>query len=329
MENTGRLIIDIQGLSLESEDKYILQEKGIAGIIFFSRNYESIAQIKELVAEIRSIRPDILITVDQEGGRVQRFKGEIANLPSIYKVATAAEKQPDILQAAAIAMAYPIIELGIDLSFAPVLDLYNEKSTVIGDRAFADSPEQVVLQASTYIEAMASCGMANVVKHFPGHGCVAEDSHLELPTIDLTMAEIEQHIQPFKQLSNKAKGVMVAHLLLPKIASEITTYSKHWITNILKQQYNFKGAVFCDDLSMAAASDLSPEIKVESSINSGCDLLLYCNARDAVKRVLGSKVDTVCSSSEHQQKIQGLYKTPNKVSHSDYTSALKLIETLL
>ena len=326
MSLTGRLIIDIATTELTVEDKVLLKDSAVAGVILFSRNFENPKQMKELVAEVKNIDGDLLLTVDQEGGRVQRFKQGMPALPSNYSLSERERHSAGTIEAAATVMAYSILELGLDLSFAPVVDLYNPHSTVIGDRAFSADPKTVVQYAERYITTMQNSGMAAVVKHFPGHGVVVEDSHSCLPRLNISLEAMQQHIAPFKQLSHLAQAVMVAHLHLPQIDSEITTYSQFWVTELLRQKLQFGGAIFCDDLSMAGASHLSPTDKVTQAIASGCDLLLYCNQRQGVEQVLGSSLNLVCNSELHRTRIANLLRKNSQVDREHYRQAFSKIQ---
>ena len=290
----GPLIIDIEGPELTPADREVLQHPLIGGVILFSRNYDNPRQLCALTAAIHGLRePRLLIAVDQEGGRVQRFRGEFSELPALASVGEAYER--DAAAALALAgdcawlMATELRAVGVDFSFAPVLDLYNARSAVIGNRAFHAEPHTVARLARAYVAALHKTGMAAVGKHYPGHGGVSADSHVELPVDDRDFYDIEQSdLVPFRALiAAGIEGLMTAHVRYPRIDGAIAGYSRHWLKDVLRMDMGFEGAVFSDDLSMAgAAAASSPLERAELALDAGCDVLLICNHRGAVTEVL-------------------------------------------
>ena len=279
----GSLMLDVQGTSLSSEEKELLKAPQVGGLILFARNYVSRAQLSNLISEIRDSSPDILIAVDQEGGRVQRLRDEFQVLPPLQKIGNLAASMPD--QAADIAhtfgwlMAADVLCTGIDFSFAPVLDLDRAHCVVIADRSFSDDPTQCIELAKPYIEGMQAAGMAATAKHFPGHGGVSGDSHLELPVDERTWEEVDTHdIRPFRALADTYDAVMPGHLLFPSIDDNPVGFSPFWLQEVLRKQLGFEGVIFSDDLSMegAAAAGTYAE-RASLALEAGCDMVLVCN----------------------------------------------------
>jgi len=326
MNHIGRLIIDIANPYLTDEDRHLIQDRAVIGLILFTRNYQNKSQLKELIREVRSIKPNILITIDQEGGSVQRLRHQFIQLPSLQQIAKVAERDADIIRHAVTAMCYPLLDLHIDLSFTPVVDLYNSNSQVIGKRSFADNSERVIAIAKQYIAMMHSNGMAATIKHFPGHGIVDEDSHTILPECNANLQQIKPHMEPFKQLASVAEAVMVAHILYPQIDKQLTTYSKYWLQKQLRHQLQFKGIVFSDDMSMAGANQHSPATRVSLALESGCDIALYCNDRTAVKSVLGACDNLTSSSHDFQAALAKLYSRKSQVEENQYRESVSKLQ---
>ncbi len=287
-------MLDIEGVTLSAEDRNLLAHPLVGGVILFARNYQDPAQVRALVAEIRALRePRLLVAVDQEGGRVQRFRHDFVELPALSTLGACYDKDPELAltQVAdhAWLMASELRAVGIDFSFAPVLDLRTPHSAIIGDRAFHAEPRTVGVLARAYIAALNACGMAAVGKHFPGHGCVAADSHIELPVDKRDFYDIEQaDLLPFRMLiASGLHGIMMAHVLYPAVDNVAAGYSRVWIREILRQSMRFEGVVFSDDLSMegAAVSDSYAD-RAHHAIAAGCDVLLICNHRAAALEVI-------------------------------------------
>lgn len=288
----GRLMLDLQGTQLSEQEKQLLINPHIGGIILFSRNIVSRQQLIEFVAQIREVSPHLLITVDQEGGRVQRFKEGFTRLPAMQFLGDTVVKSGDLslslLKDTGWLMASEVIASGLDLSFTPVLDVDRDTSSIIGDRAFSDQPELVVKMARAFIEGMAEAGMEATGKHFPGHGGIEADSHLEAPMDNRSMDELEQRdMLPFAQLSGNLGGVMTAHITFPTINNHSVGFSNYWIQQILRQQLNFQGVVFSDDLTMKGADIVGGfKEKAKLALGAGCDMILVCNCPDGAREVL-------------------------------------------
>ncbi len=283
----GKLMLDIEGQHLSGEDEVLLTHPAVGGLILFSRNYTSPEQVMELVAAVRAINPAILIAVDQEGGRVQRFRDQFTPLPALSLLGDHYRQDPH----AAIAlsrdcgwlMAAEILRLGLDLSFAPVLDLYSAASEIIAERAFAADVETVVNLARAYIDGMHEAGMVATGKHYPGHGNVVADSHLELPRDERPLAEIlGKDYQVFARCANVLDAVMPAHVVYPAAAPECAGFSRYWLQEKLRQELTFDGVIFSDDLSMAAAHSVGGIAdRLAAALAAGCDMVLVCNDRPA------------------------------------------------
>lgn len=281
---SGHLVLDLEGTRLTPRETEILRHPEIAGLIFFSRNFESPAQMRELCESVKSIRSDLLLCVDQEGGRVQRFREGFTRLPSMASVRLAVANLPEeqanaFVEALGWLMAVELIALGLDLSFAPVLDLDETRSQVIGDRAFSDQAELTCRLASAWIRGMHQAGMAATGKHFPGHGGVSADSHLELPVDRRDLDSLRaKDLIPFIRLLPELDAMMMAHLLYPMVDDQPAGYSQFWIGDLLRNELGYRGVVFSDDLTMLGAAGAgSIEARAEASLKAGCDLLLVCN----------------------------------------------------
>lgn len=286
----GPLMLDLEGLELDSQDVELLQRPSVGGLILFSRNYASVNQLRELVGAIRSARPGILIAVDQEGGRVQRFREGFSALPplNILQARYAQNVEKALADARELAwlMATEILDYGLDFSFAPVLDLFTVDSRVIGDRAFSANPQEVSELAQAYISGMHDAGMAATGKHFPGHGSVSADSHLELPEDTRTLEQIAAaDLIPFKACAQSLDAVMPAHILYSQVDGHCAGFSPYWLQQVLRQQLGFEGVIFSDDLSMQAAHSVGDCIKrCELALAAGCDMVLLCNDRASAIR---------------------------------------------
>jgi beta-N-acetylhexosaminidase len=290
-EEYGRLMLDIEGVCLSEEDKSLIESKHVGGIIFFSRNFSSFEQIKDLVDQVKSIKENILIAVDQEGGRVQRFNKDFTKIPSMQSVSEYAKNINDDLFLKEIGwlISSELVAAGIDINFAPVLDLDKNTSSIIGDRAFSDKSEEVILYASNFIDGMHEAGMKSTGKHFPGHGGIYEDSHKEIARDGRTLEKLFQFdIKPYKELLNKLDAVMCAHILYPLIDNDVPSFSNRWIKGILQKEIQYDGLIFSDDLSMFGAGDDTFPSKAMKSINAGCDMILVCNNRKEVINIIDS-----------------------------------------
>ncbi len=312
LKKYGRLIVDIEGISLSDADIHLIQDPNVGGLILFERNFNSQEQLKSLCKDIRDIKEDILIAVDHEGGRVQRFKKDFTQIPSMQSLGNIAKS--NYAQGLALAkdigwlLASELIACGIDISFTPVLDLDTDKSIIIGDRAFSDDPQLVIDLAEALINGMQEAGMSATGKHFPGHGGVFKDSHIEAPIDNRELAELfEKDLKPYIVLKDILSGVMTAHLTYPKIDSEAVSFSYFWLTTFMREQIGFKGVIFSDDLSMKGADIAgSYSEKARKSLEAGCDMLIVCNNRQGAKEVADFLTKNNISKIS---KIQTMLKT--------------------
>jgi beta-N-acetylhexosaminidase len=290
-------MLDVSGYDLTPEDVELLQHPATGGVILFARNFESREQVTRLVAQIHAQRtPPLLVAVDQEGGRVQRFReAGFTRLPAPASILP--YRGGDLREARRLAhelgwlMAAELRSAGIDFSFAPVLDLNYGLSEVIGDRAFGATREQVAALAQAWMMGAREAGMISVGKHFPGHGAVRADSHLELP-VDQRPAEEILHVDvyPFRKLiGNGLEGIMPAHVVYQACDSGLAGFSRYWLQEVLRGQLGFQGVVFSDDLSMQATEDTGgyPQ-RAHAAIEAGCDMILVCNHPQAAREVLDS-----------------------------------------
>lgn len=290
--NKASLMIDIEGPFLNQEDIELIGSPHVGGLILFERNFLDRNQITDLCFEIKSKKPEIIIAVDQEGGRVQRFKKGFSQIPPMQRLGDLVSYDKhaglDLCKNAGWLIASELIASGIDLSFSPVLDLDQDLSSIIGDRAFSDQIDIVIECARAFIFGMNEAGMACVGKHFPGHGSISEDSHLEKPIDRRALNEIEnKDLIPFKELINNLDGIMTAHILFPDVDERIATFSKIWIKQILREQMKFEGMIFSDDLSMEGTNEFKSFYdKTKNAIISGCEMVLICNNREGAKDAL-------------------------------------------
>ena len=276
----GRLMISIEGMTLSSSDKDLIRNRHVGGIILFTRNFHSQPQIEELCSEIKNIKNNIIIAVDQEGGRVQRFNGEYTQLPSMQVLGDYCISNNDYSFAADVGwlMSLELIASGVDISFAPVLDVDRNTSSIIGNRSFSNKPQNVVDIASHFIQGMSEAGMKATGKHFPGHGGIKEDSHIAEP-IDIRSHNelMDTDLKPFIELKDKLSAVMTAHITYPDIDNVCVSFSKIWLKNVLQNNIGFNGVIFSDDLTMKGAGNTSMDEKAIKALNAGCDMVLVCN----------------------------------------------------
>ena len=292
----GPLMIDIAGTALTDLDRERLCHPLVGGIILFSRNFADVAQLIVLMVEIHALRsPQLLIAVDHEGGRVQRFREGFTRLPAMRLLGQLYDRDvPAALgaaQAVGLVLAAELRACGVDYAFTPVLDLDYGPSRVIGDRAFHRDPAVVVALAQALSEGLAAGGMGTCGKHFPGHGFVIPDSHVELPVDPRALPEMAEDLQPYRDL--RLDGVMAAHVIYTCTDCNTAVFSKIWL-DYLRGPLGFKGVIFTDDLSMAGAGVVGDMLaRVEMAYAAGCDMLLVCNAPEAVASVLAQWHPTV------------------------------------
>ena len=291
--STGRLMLDVQGLALTDEEKQILRHPEVGGLILFTRNYQNKAQLAALIAEIRAQNPTILIAVDHEGGRVQRFREGFVRIPAMRKLAELWRVEPtqaeQLAEKTGWLMAAELVELDIDISFAPVLDVDWSRSEIIGDRAFGESAEQIISLTSQFMKGMHRAGMAATGKHFPGHGWVVADSHLDIPCDERSFAALcDVDLKPFQALIDEGlEAIMPAHVIYEQLDSKTAGFSSFWLKECLRKEMGFKGVIFSDDLSMQGATSVGGyEARTEAALEAGCDMVLVCNDPEGAKQVL-------------------------------------------
>lgn len=294
LDKIGCFIIDIASTDLDSSDKELLAHPLVGGIILFARNYKSRQQLIELCTAIRKVRKTkLLIMVDQEGGRVQRFITDFTRIPAMAKIGEYynQDRQAACQLAKEVAwlMATELLAAGVDLSFAPVLDLYTNNNKAIGDRAFHADPKVVIQLATAYIEGMHEAGMASTGKHFPGHGSVTLDSHVAMPIDHRTYNEIaNSDMVPFAAMIKAGiTSIMASHIIYPEVDALPVGFSKRWLKDILRHQLDFKGVIVSDDLNMEGANiSTNYTDRVQAARDAGCDFVLLCNNRAGVIKVI-------------------------------------------
>ena len=311
------VVLDIEGLSLNSDDRRRLAHPLTGGLILFGRNWQSRVQVTALCAEIKSLRPDALICVDHEGGRVQRFRTDgFTHLPPMRALGEmwmnndgkrpeghGAMAAMDAASACGYVLAAELRSCGVDLSFTPVLDLDWGKSAVIGDRAFHRDARVTTTLARAMMQGLLHGGMANCGKHFPGHGYVQADSHIAVPVDKRSLKAImADDAKPYEWLSTVLTSVMPAHVIYPKVDSQPAGFSKRWLQNILREQLGFTGAIFSDDLSMEGASVAGSHTQgALAALNAGCDMVLLCNQSRQGGRAVDDLLDGLQSALEEGQ----------------------------
>jgi len=289
----GPLMVDVAGTGLTAEDRHVLSHGLVGAVILFTRNFESLGQLEELVREIRAVRtPPLLVTVDHEGGRVQRFRTGFTELPPQRAIGRVYDLDPESGRRLAAQcgwlLAAELRSIGVDLSFAPCVDLDYGVSEVIGDRAYHRDPEIVARLAVSAMQGMREAGMAATAKHFPGHGAVVADSHRALPVDRRPLEELGDDLLPYRRMiANGLPSIMVAHVSFPEVDDAPASLSRRWVQRELRGSLGFTGAVFSDDLSMAGAALAGsvPE-RARLALVAGCDVLAICNDRPGVLATL-------------------------------------------
>ncbi|KAF1056475.1 MAG: Beta-hexosaminidase [Pseudomonas delhiensis] len=285
----GSLMLDIAGTWLTPEDRRILRQPEVGGLILFARNIESPRQVRELSAAIRAVRPDLLLAVDQEGGRVQRLRQGFVRLPAMRSLADHANAAW-LAEQCGWVMATEVLAVGLDLSFAPVLDLDHQRSAVVGTRAFEGDPLRAAELAGAFIRGMHAAGMAATGKHFPGHGWAEADSHVAIPEDERTLEQLRaSDLIPFQRLAGELDALMPAHVIYPQVDAGPAGFSRRWLQDILRGEMGFDGVIFSDDLSMAGAHVVGDAAnRIEAALNAGCDMGLVCNDRASAELALSA-----------------------------------------
>ena len=343
--NLGPLMVDIAGTELSAEDVRVLAHPLVGSVLLFTRNYSNPRQLTALTAAIRALRtPHLLIAVDHEGGRVQRFRDGFTRLPAARLLGRRFdEDRRDALalaQSVGWLMASELRAVGVDFSFAPCIDLDYGVSEIIGDRAFHSDPDTVAALAVATMSGMREAGMAAIAKHFPGHGAVVADSHVALPVDRREFADLEADIRPYRPLiDNNIPGIMAAHVVFPAVDALPASLSKRWIGGVLRGEMGFHGCVFADDLTMAGAAAFGDAIaRADLSLAAGCDVLPICNDRLSVELVLGRFGANVGSAASpprlvrmraRGEPVQDLHANPHWQETAARIASLSVIPPLV
>ena len=288
----GPLMLDLEGTELSRADIRRLQHPATGGVILFSRNIESVAQVRALLAAVREQRPELILAIDQEGGRVQRIRQGVTRLPPLAELGQRFERDVEAALHQARdwgwLMASEMLALGLEISFAPVLDVVVGRSNVFGDRSLHHEPQVVTQLAGAYIEGMHEAGMAATGKHFPGHGWAEADSHVAMPVDERALDDIgNSDMQPFKALASVLDAVMPAHVVYTNVDAHPAGFSAFWLQSVLRQQLQFDGVIFSDDLTMEGAAVAGGFAqRAQAALQAGCDMVLVCNQPDAADEVL-------------------------------------------
>jgi len=324
----GPVMVDLAGLELAPGERELLAHPLVGGVILFARNYASPGQLRALTSAIREVRsPELLIAVDHEGGRVQRFADGFTRLPPMRALGRIYDDDPALAEnlagAIGVVLASELAAHGVDFSFAPVLDIDFGSSSVIGDRAFHSEPGAVARLAGALAGGMRRAGMGAVGKHFPGHGHVRADSHHEVPVDDRDLATIEANdLAPYRALIPAGlAGVMPAHVIYPRVDPRPAGFSPVWLREILRGRLGFDGIVFSDDLSMAAASVAGGIVeRGRAALDAGCDMVLVCNAPEAAVRLVGG-LGSARLEAGKAERIRGP-RADSAIDSSGYRAAL-------
>lgn len=326
----GSLMLDIEGTYLTAEDRHLLRQPQVCGVILFARNIEQPQQIRELCRAIRAVRSDLLIGVDQEGGRVQRLRQGFVALPAMGLLQTA-DNPAALAQECGWLMAWEVLAMGIDFSFAPVLDLDYGRSEVIGLRSFGREVQTVTDLAGAFLTGMQAAGMSGVGKHFPGHGWVTADSHVAIPVDERSLADIQRaDLLPFQQLSPLLAGIMPAHVIYPEVDAAPAGFSKVWLQDILRKELKYTGVLFSDDLSMAGAHVAGDAAqRMFAALGAGCDVGLVCNDRAAAEQALVALQVANIAPCRHLSAMYGRYTAQHDFQqHPRWQAARQALKTL-
>ena len=309
----GPLMIDVEGIMLTRADRSRLEHPLVGGVVLFSRNFNDRLQLANLVSQIKATRtPELLVATDHEGGRVQRFRNGFTRLPAARVIGELFDEDSgrakDLARTLGRVTGAELRDAGIDINFAPVLDLFRPDSKVIGDRSYHKSPDIVASLGAQLVKGMRETGVHGVAKHFPGHGGVPEDSHHCLPVDDRSLDTMsESDLAPYRMLDRNAlEGIMTCHVLFPVIDSLPATFSRRWIKGYLRGKLGFKGAVFSDDIVMTGAQGIgTPPARARQALDAGCDMVLVCNDPDAVDAILTA--EALSHDKESTQRLEKLY----------------------
>jgi beta-N-acetylhexosaminidase len=317
----GPLMMDLEGTSITAEERALMEHPLVGGVILFTRNYVDPEQLTELVAGIHAVRtPPLIVAVDQEGGRVQRFQKGFTRLPPARLIGHAFDQDPkgglELARRTGWLMASELRSHGVDISFAPVVDLDYGVNEAIGTRAFHKRTEAVSQLAIAYMYGMREAGMAATAKHFPGHGAVTADSHHILPVDRRELVDMADDLSPYRRLiANGLPSVMVAHIVFPALDAAPASLSPAWIRDVLRGELRFQGVVFADDLSMGGAAAAYGDVvaRAEKALAAGCDMLPVCNNRASVLKLLdGLKVEPEPASRLRLVRLHGREGMPRQ-----------------
>ena len=316
-------MVGVEGRSLSVQEREWLAHPSVGGVILFSRNYVNPVQLTDLVASIKAIKsPELLVAVDQEGGRVQRFVAGFTPLPAQHQIGVLFENDPtgaeELAWILGRVMGLELRAVDIDISFAPVVDLFKRDSNAIGDRAFHSDPDVVICLAGALCAGMRASGITSIVKHYPGHGGVTADSHLTLPVDPRSIEAIRStDLKPYSAYREVGfKGLMTSHVMYPAIDNQPATFSTRWIQEILREDIGFTAAVFSDDLNMAAAQTIEDiHTRVLYALTAGCDMILLCDNTADLDAVLERAPCHVSSNGNF--RLETLYGSEPEHSHQN------------
>lgn len=329
----GSVMIDLKGTWPDEIEKDMLKHPQAGAVILFTRNFEDKNQLIDLIRYLREIKPSLLIGVDHEGGRVQRFRAGFSIIPAMGKLGALYQHNPQeaLLASESLGwlMAAELSEIGIDFSFAPVLDFDRGFSRVIGDRGFGDNADQIIALAGAVMKGMRKAGMAATGKHFPGHGGVVADSHVDIPIDEREMSELEEDMLPFKALiSQGLDAIMPAHVIYPNVDENAAGFSTYWLQTMLRNNLDFRGVIFSDDLSMQGASVAGGYCeRANRAIEAGCDMVLVCNQPKHAGLVLEGAEQWKKSIRLHKMAGKNLYASVTQ-QENDWANAQKWINRL-
>tara|TARA_B100000686_G_scaffold309937_1_gene352314 strand:+ start:4877 stop:5911 length:1035 start_codon:yes stop_codon:yes gene_type:complete len=336
----GPVMFDIVGTELTIDDKRKLRHPMAGGVILFSRNFSSLNQLTELTTEIHSLKsPSLLIAVDHEGGRVQRFQNDFTQIPAMRELGKIWDEFPikasHLAQLTGYVLASELRAVGVDLSFTPVLDIDYGQSNIIGSRAFHRKPKAVWELAHSLMQGLKTGGMEAIGKHFPGHGYIQEDSHTEIPIDNRSYADIEMDdLIPFRKMVNYGiAGIMPAHVIYPKIDSHPAGFSAVWLQEILRGELGFEGCIFSDDLSMEGATVAGDIVqRAEIAFNAGCDMVLVCNDYPATDKLLSELQWSMPATSQYRLDCIRAKSNPNSIEklhkNARFIKAVREIENI-
>lgn len=333
----GPVMLDVAGTQLTAEDEARLRHPMVGGVILFTRNYQSPGQLAELTTAIHALRnPPLLIAVDHEGGRVQRFREGFSKIPAMRELGKIWDKYPQRARHLALQVGYVLAaELracGVDFSFTPVLDVDYGQSSVIGDRAFHSDPQAIAELAHSLLLGLKQGGMPTVGKHFPGHGFVTADSHLDIPVDGRKFVDIEMcDLIPFRQMVDYGlTAVMPAHVIYPRVDSRPAGFSPVWLKNILRGQLGFEGCIFSDDLSMEGATVAGGIVqRAEAALDAGCDMVLVCNKPESANDLLqGLHWEMPATSKARLAQMRGKSHSESLVKLHEQLHFLKALEDI-